>query len=47
MDGFADFLEKENAAGRLRIADPDRAAWFFLGMIIFHDNMRQLRNNFV
>ena len=42
MDGFADFLEKETAAGRLRIADPARAAWFFLGMIIFHDNMRQL-----
>lgn len=42
MDGFADFLEKETAAGRLRIADPGRAAWFFLGMIIFHDNMRRL-----
>ena len=42
MDGFADFLEKETAAGRLRISDPDRAAWFFLGMIIFHDNMRRL-----
>ena len=42
MDGFADFLEKETAAGRLRIADPARAAWFFLGMIIFHDNMRRL-----
>ncbi len=42
MDGFADFLEKETAAGRLRISDPARAAWFFLGMIIFHDNMRRL-----
>ena len=42
MDGFADFLEKETAAGRLRIANPARAAWFFLGMIIFHDNMRRL-----
>jgi AcrR family transcriptional regulator len=42
MDGFADFLEKETAAGRLRITDPARAAWFFLGMIIFHDNMRRL-----
>ena len=42
MDGFAGFLEKETAAGRLRIADPARAAWFFLGMIIFHDNMRRL-----
>lgn len=42
MDGFADFLGKETAAGRLRIADPARAAWLFLGMIIFHDNMRRL-----
>lgn len=42
MDGFAGFLEKETAAGRLRIADPARSAWFFLGMIIFHDNMRRL-----
>jgi AcrR family transcriptional regulator len=42
MDEFADFLEKETAAGRLRIADPSRAAWLFLGMIIFHDNMRRL-----
>lgn len=42
MDGFADFLEKETAAGRLRIGNPARAAWFFLGMIIFHDNMRRL-----
>ncbi|HEU5359899.1 MAG TPA: TetR/AcrR family transcriptional regulator [Candidatus Deferrimicrobiaceae bacterium] len=42
MDGFANFLERETAAGRLRVADPARAAWFFLGMIIFHDNMRRL-----
>jgi AcrR family transcriptional regulator len=42
MDGFAGFLEKETAAGRLRVTDPYRAAWFFLGMIIFHDNMRRL-----
>jgi len=42
MDEFAVFLEKETAAGRLQIADPYRAAWFFLGMIIFHDNMRRL-----
>jgi len=42
MDEFAVFLEKETAAGRLRIADPYLAAWFFLGMIIFHDNMRRL-----
>jgi AcrR family transcriptional regulator len=42
FDGLADFLEKESAAGRLRIADPGRAALLFAGMIIFHDNMRLL-----
>jgi AcrR family transcriptional regulator len=42
FDGLAEYLEKETAGGRLRIADPGRAALFFAGMIIFHDNMRQL-----
>jgi AcrR family transcriptional regulator len=42
MEGIADFLEKEAAAGRLRVANPRRAALFFAGMIIFHDNMRLL-----
>lgn len=42
FDGLADLLAKEAAAGRLRIADPFRAALFFGGMIIFHDNMRLL-----
>jgi hypothetical protein len=42
IDGLADFLERETAAGRLRVADPARAAWFFTGMIIVHDNMRHL-----
>jgi AcrR family transcriptional regulator len=42
FDGIAYFLEKETAAGRLRIADPGRAALLFTGMIIFHDNMRLL-----
>lgn len=42
MDGLADFLRKEAAAGRLRLADPQRAALFFAGMIIFHENMRLL-----
>jgi TetR/AcrR family transcriptional repressor of mexJK operon len=42
IDGFANFLERETAAGRLRVADPARAAWFFTGMIIVHDNMRLL-----
>jgi len=40
FDGIADFLEKETASGRLRIADPGRAALLFAGMILFHDNMR-------
>ena len=40
--GLAEFLEKENAAGRLRIPDPGRAALLFAGMIIFHENMRLL-----
>jgi AcrR family transcriptional regulator len=42
MDGLAEFLEKEVAAGRLRIPDPRRAALLFAGMIIFHENMRLL-----
>jgi AcrR family transcriptional regulator len=42
FDGLAAFLEKETAAGRLRIANPARAALLFAGMIIFHDNMRLL-----
>lgn len=42
FDGLAGLLAKEAAAGRLRISDPFRAALFFGGMIIFHDNMRLL-----
>lgn len=42
LAGLADFLEKETAEGRLRIANPERAALLFAGMIIFHDNMRLL-----
>lgn len=42
MDGIADFLKKETEEGRLRVPDPARAALFFAGMIIFHENMRQL-----
>ena len=42
LDGLAEFLEKEAAAGRLRIANPAQAALLFAGMIIFHDNMRML-----
>jgi len=42
FDGIADFLQKETAEGRLRIANPRLAALLFAGMIIFHDNMRLL-----
>ena len=42
FEGIADFMEKEAARGRLRIANPQRAALLFAGMIIFHDNMRLL-----
>ena len=42
FDGIAQFLQKETAAGRLRVPDPNRAALFFGGMIIFHENMRLL-----
>lgn len=42
FDGLAEYLEREAAAGRLRIADPGRAALLFAGMIIFHENMRLL-----
>lgn len=40
FDGLARFLEKEAAAGRLRIANPERAALFFAGMVIFKENFR-------
>lgn len=40
MDGIAGYLEKEAAAGRLRIENPERAALLFAGMIIFKENMR-------
>ncbi len=42
IDGLADYLAKETAAGRLRVPDPNRAALFFGGMIVFRDNMRLL-----
>lgn len=42
FDGITEFLEKEAAAGRLRISNPRRAALLFAGMIIFHENMRLL-----
>lgn len=42
MKGIAAFLEREAAAGRLRIEDPLRAAWLFGGMVIFRDDMRLL-----
>ncbi len=42
FDGLTEFMEREADAGRLRMTDPARAALFFAGMIIFHDNMRML-----
>jgi TetR/AcrR family transcriptional regulator, mexJK operon transcriptional repressor len=42
FEGIADLLKKEAEQGRLRIANPERAALFFAGMIIFHNNMRLL-----
>jgi len=42
FEGIADFLKKETAQGRLRIANPQLAAMLFAGMIIFHDNMKLL-----
>jgi AcrR family transcriptional regulator len=42
MEGIAAFLERETAAGRLRVDDPLRAAWLFGGMILFNNNMRLL-----
>lgn len=40
--GIAAFLRRETAAGRLRVDDPERAAWLFSGMLLFQDNMRRL-----
>ncbi len=42
MKGMADYLRKETEAGRLKIEDPERAATFFLAMVIFKDNMTML-----
>lgn len=40
--GIASFLKRETAAGRLRVDDPERAAWLFSGMLLFRQNMRRL-----
>ncbi|NIO15657.1 MAG: TetR family transcriptional regulator [Deltaproteobacteria bacterium] len=39
FEGFAEYLKRENAAGRLQVGNPTRAALFFLGMIAFKDNI--------
>lgn len=39
FDGLAGYLEKETEAGRLQIDNPERAAVFFFGMVIFKDNL--------
>jgi AcrR family transcriptional regulator len=42
IEGIAAFLERETAAGRMRVDDPLRTAWLFGGMILFKNNMRLL-----
>ena len=37
--GLAEYLKNETAEGRLKIDNPERAAQFFLGMIICKDNI--------
>jgi TetR/AcrR family transcriptional regulator, mexJK operon transcriptional repressor len=39
FEGVAEYLEKETAAGRLKVRNPMRAAHFLLGMIFFKDNL--------
>ncbi|UCF31142.1 MAG: TetR/AcrR family transcriptional regulator [bacterium] len=39
FDGLAEYMEKVAEAGKLTIKNPERAALFFFGMIIFKDNM--------
>ena len=36
---MGDYIREETQAGRLKTRDPDRAALFFFGMLIFKDNM--------
>jgi len=40
--GIAEFFERENARGTLRVPDPVQAADFFGGMILFRENMIRL-----
>jgi len=42
LKGIADFFERENSAGRLKVDDPMEAAAFFGGMILFKENMVRL-----
>ena len=39
FEALAGYIRRENQAGRLNAKDPDRASVFFLGMLIFKDNM--------
>jgi len=39
FDGLAEYFRKESESGNYRIQNPERAALFFLGMIVFKDNM--------
>ena len=42
MDGIAEVLAGETAKGRLKVENPQTAAWFFSGMLICKENMRRL-----
>ncbi|CAG0966388.1 HTH-type transcriptional repressor BdcR [Gammaproteobacteria bacterium] len=37
--GVSGYIEKEAAAGRLKVKDPRRAAEFFLGMLLINDHL--------
>lgn len=39
FDGLAAYLREQDRIGKLTVPNPDRAAVFFFGMIIFKDNM--------
>ncbi len=42
MTGIAGILARETARGRLKIDNPERAAWFFAGMLLLRENMTRL-----
>lgn len=42
FDGITEVFAKETARGRLKVDNPEHAAWFFGGMVIFKENMNRL-----